>query len=189
MLLLIDNYDSFTYNLSDYLQQLHENVAVYRNDSITINEIKQLRPSAIIISPGPKTPRQAGITMQVIENFHHKIPMLGICLGFQAIGEFFGAALHKADYPMHGKTSFIHHNSSALFQNVSNPFMAMRYHSLMLKNINEKEIDVQAQTDDGVPMAIKHKQYPLYGLQFHPESILTPEGLQLLKNWKTIAGV
>jgi anthranilate synthase/aminodeoxychorismate synthase-like glutamine amidotransferase len=187
MILLLDNYDSFTYNLSDYLYQLHNKVMVFRNDAITIEEIAQLNPSAIVISPGPKTPRDAGITTQVIHHFHRKIPVLGICLGFQALGEYFGASLCKSVVPVHGKTSLIYHNGSGLFQNIPNPFPAMRYHSLFLQNINEEAFEVIAQTEDGIPMAIQHTQYALHGLQFHPESILTPHGMQILKNWKSIA--
>jgi anthranilate synthase/aminodeoxychorismate synthase-like glutamine amidotransferase len=184
MILLLDNYDSFTYNLADYLQQLHTKVVVHRNNEITVEEIAQLNPAAIVISPGPKTPHEAGITMQVVAQFHQTTPMLGICLGFQAMGEFFGAQLAKAAYPMHGKASAVRHNGSALFSNVPNPFPAMRYHSLFLQHINNEQIEVTAQTEDGVPMALQHKLYPLYGLQFHPESILTPNGLQILRNWK-----
>jgi anthranilate synthase/aminodeoxychorismate synthase-like glutamine amidotransferase len=187
MILLLDNYDSFTYNLHDCLLQLHEDVLVFRNDKITISEIEQLQPSAIVISPGPKTPKQAGITMQMIKHFHQTTPMLGICLGFQAIGEFFGAHLAKSYYPMHGKPSLIYHDGDALFENISNPFPAMRYHSLFLENINKDELEVIALTNDNVPMAIKHKQYPVFGMQFHPESILSPDGLRLLKNWKEIS--
>jgi len=186
MFLLLDNYDSFTYNLRDYLQQLNVEVAVFRNDEITVSEIETLQPAAIVISPGPKTPSEAGITMQVVAQFHQTVPMLGICLGFQAMGEFFGARLVKAAYPMHGKTSAVQHNGSALFNNIPNPFAAMRYHSLFLENIPAKTLEVIARTSDGVPMALRHKKYPVYGVQFHPESILTPHGLQLLRNWKEI---
>jgi anthranilate synthase/aminodeoxychorismate synthase-like glutamine amidotransferase len=189
MIVLIDNYDSFTYNLSDYLQQLHEEVLVYRNDTITVSEIEQMKPAAIVISPGPKTPREAGITMQVVERLHPHIPMMGICLGFQAMGEFFGATLEKADYPIHGKTSLVRYQQHALFENVANPFAAMRYHSLFLQNINKEMLEVIGETEDGVPMAIQHKKFPLYGLQFHPESILTPDGLQIMKNWIKIVGI
>lgn len=184
MLLLLDNYDSFTYNLYDYLLQLHEHVVVFRNNEITIEEIKALKPEGIVISPGPKTPEDAGITLKVIEQFHNSIPILGICLGHQALGLFFGAKLLQADYPMHGKTSLIQHNNDALFQNVSPQFEAMRYHSLYLAELEHTPLQIIAATaNDNIPMAIKHKSLPLYGLQFHPESILTLDGLTMLKNW------
>lgn len=183
MILLLDNYDSFTYNLFDYLKQLHEEVVVYRNDAISIDEIKQLQPNAIVISPGPKTPELAGITMQVIAEFYLTIPILGICLGHQAIGQFFGATLVKSIYPMHGKTSKISYTHDAIFENIENPFEAMRYHSLYLKNVENTPLKIIANTDDNMVMAIKHQLLPIYGLQFHPESILTEEGLKILENW------
>jgi anthranilate synthase/aminodeoxychorismate synthase-like glutamine amidotransferase len=187
MLLLLDNYDSFTYNLYDYLLQLHENVIVYRNDEVTIEEITALKPKGIVISPGPKTPEDAGITLKVIKHFHYNIPILGICLGHQALGVFFGAELLQADYPMHGKTSLIQHNNDTLFQNIPNPFQAMRYHSLYLDKLAHTPLQIIAATvNDNIPMAIKHKSLPLYGLQFHPESILTPDGLTMLNNWLQI---
>lgn len=188
MLLLLDNYDSFTYNLFDYLLQLHENVMVYRNDEITVEEITLLNPKGIIISPGPKTPYEAGITLSVIKQFHSNIPILGICLGHQSLGMFFGAKLLQAEYPIHGKTSFIQHNKDALFNNVPSPFEAMRYHSLYLDELEHTPLQVIAATTDNnnIPMAIKHKSLPLYGLQFHPESILTPYGLAILNNWLQI---
>ncbi len=183
MLLLLDNYDSFTYNLYDYLLQLHSEVVVYRNDEISCAGIEKLNPQGIIISPGPKTPHEAGITMNMIAQFHNKIPMLGICLGHQALGMFFGAQLMQSDYPVHGKTSVIQHNNDALFQHINNPFEAMRYHSLYLTELAKTPLQIIATTNDNIPMAIKHETLPLYGLQFHPESILTPDGLTLLRNW------
>jgi anthranilate synthase/aminodeoxychorismate synthase-like glutamine amidotransferase len=186
VILLLDNYDSFTYNLFDYLKQLHDEVVVYRNDAISIDEIKQLQPNAIVISPGPKTPEEAGITMQVIQHFHTTIPILGICLGHQAIGIFFGAKLAKLSYPMHGKTSKISYNDDAIFENIENPFEAMRYHSLYLKNLENTPLKIIANTNDNTVMAIKHQLLPIYGLQFHPESILTEEGLKILENWVNI---
>ncbi len=183
MILLIDNYDSFTYNLYDYLQQLHNDVRVYRNDEITIEQIEALNPQAIVISPGPKTPEDAGITMQIIQHFYTTKPILGICLGHQALGMFFGASLVKLQYPMHGKTSAVYYEEDDIFKNIPNPFQAMRYHSLHIENSNQSDIKVIATVEDGTIMAIKHQQYPLYGLQFHPESILTEEGLSILKNW------
>ena len=189
MLLLLDNYDSFTYNLYDYLLQLHEEVLVFRNDEVDVNTIEQLQPKGIVISPGPKTPADAGITLQVVERFHRHIPILGICLGHQAIGTFFGAKLLQATYPMHGKTSLLQHNGDAIFKNVAASFHAMRYHSLYLSEIENTPLKVIATTHDNIPMAIKHQNFPLYGLQFHPESILTPSGLTLLKNWLTIHAI
>ena len=189
MLLLLDNYDSFTYNLYDYLLQLHSEVVVYRNDEISCAEIEQLNPQGIIISPGPKTPNEAGITMNVVAQFHDKIPLLGICLGHQALGMFFGAQLVKSDYPVHGKTSLIQHNDDALFQHINNPFEAMRYHSLYLAELEKTPLQIIATTNDNIPMAIKHATLPLYGLQFHPESILTPDGLTLLRNWMQLNNI
>jgi len=189
MLLLLDNYDSFTYNLYDYLLQLHSEVVVYRNDEISSSEIEQLNPQGIIISPGPKTPHEAGITMNVVAQFHDKIPLLGICLGHQALGMFFGAQLVKSDYPVHGKTSLIQHNDDALFQHINNPFEAMRYHSLYLAELEKSPLQIIAATNDNIPMAIKHATLPLYGLQFHPESILTPDGLTLLRNWMQLNNI
>lgn len=184
MYLLIDNYDSFTYILQDYLLQVEEDCLVYKNDEVTVQQIQQLNPSRIIISPGPETPLQAGICMEVIREFHDKIPILGICLGHQALGMHFGADLVHAPYPMHGKTSKVAHNHHPVFKNVSSPFLAMRYHSLVLENLQD-ELDVIANSDDdGCIMAIAHKHYPCLGIQFHPESIGTEVGLQILRNWK-----
>lgn len=184
MILLIDNYDSFTYNLYDYLLQLDEEVVVFRNDQLSIEQTVSLQPKAIVISPGPHTPAEAGITNQLINYFHQHIPILGICLGFQAIGQFFGAHLVKCPYPMHGKVSDIFHSHDTLFHNIPNPFPAMRYHSLCLKDIDHRCLLTIASTTDGLPMAIRHRHYPICGFQFHPESILTPHGMQLLINWK-----
>lgn len=189
MLLLLDNYDSFTYNLYDYLQQLHDTVLVFRNDEIDIAAIEQLAPNGIVISPGPKTPADAGITLQVVEHFHRHIPILAICLGHQAIGTFFGAPLVQAPCPMHGKTSLLQHNNDAIFNNIASPFQVMRYHSLCLSELEKTPLQVLATTSNGIPMAIKHQTFPLYGLQFHPESVLTPSGLTLLKNWLTIHAI
>ena len=182
MILLIDNYDSFTYNISDYLAQLGSEIIVKRNDEIRIDEIKNLSPTAIVISPGPKKPVDAGITMQLIDQFHQNIPLLGICLGYQAIGEYFGCSLVKSPVPYHGKTSQIYHSGTGIFENLPQPTTVMRYHSLNLSEISN-QISITATTESGEPMALQHISLPLYGLQFHPESILTKHGMQMLRNW------
>lgn len=189
MLLLLDNYDSFTYNLHDYFSQLLEPCLVIRNDEKTLEEVIALHPAAIIISPGPETPSKAGIMMDLIHHFHSRLPILGVCLGHQGIGEYFGAALVKAQKPMHGKTSLISHNSHPVFQQIANPFPAMRYHSLILENINPESLDIIASSETNEPMAIVHKQFKVCGIQFHPESILTPDGIRLLDNWLHWSGL
>ncbi|MCW5907752.1 MAG: aminodeoxychorismate/anthranilate synthase component II [Chitinophagales bacterium] len=183
MVLLIDNYDSFTYMLRDYVLQLGEECRVIRNDELQLKEIETLNFSSVIVSPGPKTPAEAGITMPFIERYHNRKPILGICLGHQALGEFFGASLVKAPKPMHGKTSPVFHKGHSLFKNVPQPFDAMRYHSLALANVENTPLEIIASTTDNEVMAIVHPQLPLAGLQFHPESVLTPHGLQILRNW------
>ncbi len=183
---LIDNYDSFTYILLHYLLQTGNECAVYRNDEITIRQLINFNPSRIIISPGPETPLQAGITMQVIDHFHKHTPILGVCLGHQALGMYFGAKLIHAAYPMHGKTSEVHHNSHPLFQGIPSPFTAMRYHSLAVDDFENTGLEAIAHTGDGTIMALTHNQYSCTGVQFHPESVGTEYGLQLLKNWAEI---
>lgn len=183
MVLLLDNYDSFTYNLYDYIVQCGEQCRVVRNDEMTIGEMRQLDFSSAVISPGPKTPQEAGLTMKFIEKFHDTKPILGICLGHQAIGQFFGARLVHAKRPMHGKTSVIKHSGHFLFNGLPEKFEVMRYHSLILTGVEQTPLQVTARTKTGEVMAIAHPHYPLAGVQFHPESILTPFGLQLLKNW------
>lgn len=180
---LIDNYDSFTWILHDYLLQTGHECNVYRNDEITLPGLIALNPSRIIISPGPETPLQAGITMQVIGHFHKHTPILGVCLGHQALGMYFGAKLVHSSYPMHGKTSAVHHNNHPLFNHIPSPFTAMRYHSLAVTDFENTGLAAIAHTEDGTIMALSHKQYPCIGVQFHPESIGTEYGLQLLKNW------
>ncbi|MBC8047544.1 MAG: aminodeoxychorismate/anthranilate synthase component II [Fimbriimonadaceae bacterium] len=183
MIFLLDNYDSFTYNLYDYLSQIGSKVLVERNNKITVEQIKQLSPQAIVISPGPKTPKDAGILMEVIHHFHKTIPLLGICLGYQGIGEYFGATLIKSKIPVHGKTSVIHFDAEdVFFENIPLHTEVMRYHSLNIKNI-PASLKVIAQTQDAEPMALKHIQLPVYGVQFHPESVLTLYGFQMLHNW------
>ena len=184
MLLFLDNFDSFTFMLVDYFKQLNFDVVVKRNNEISCNEIAAMQPQAIILGPGPNTPKDSGVLMKVIEHFHATMPMLGICLGHQAIGEYFGATLLKAEKPLHGKVSAIYHQQHFMFENIASPFDAMRYHSLILKNVEQTDLQIICKTADDEVMGIAHPQYNLVGLQFHPESILTKDGLQLLKNWQ-----
>jgi anthranilate synthase/aminodeoxychorismate synthase-like glutamine amidotransferase len=184
MILVIDNYDSFTYNLVQYLGELGVEMEVARNDKITIDEIKDLKPDAIVISPGPCTPYEAGISIDVIKNFYVSVSILGVCLGHQAIGVAFGGKVIKAPIIMHGKVSEIYHNNSSIFTNLPNPFKATRYHSLII----EKEtlpncLEVTAWTSDGLIMGVRHKEFPVFGVQFHPESIMTEFGKEILKNF------
>jgi anthranilate synthase/aminodeoxychorismate synthase-like glutamine amidotransferase len=184
MILLIDNYDSFTYNLFQYLSQLGADVRVARNDRISIEEIENINPSAIVISPGPATPAKAGISERAVVHFCKTVPILGVCLGHQAIGEAFGANIVKAPTPMHGKTSYILHSHRSIFSSLPMPFLATRYHSLVIeRNSLPDDLEVIAWTDDDIIMAVKHKVYPVVGVQFHPESIMTKNGLALLKNF------
>ena len=184
MILMIDNYDSFTYNLVQYLSELGEKLAVYRNDKIGIEEIKRLKPSHIVISPGPGRPNEAGISEKVIREFGPGIPLLGVCLGHQAIGEVFGGNVVRADKLMHGKTSMIYHDGSRIFKGLSNPFEATRYHSLIVeKRSLPDSLQLTAWTKDNEIMGLMHKKFPIWGVQFHPESILTKEGKRLLKNF------
>lgn len=186
MWVLIDNYDSFTYILHDYLLQTGNECVVYRNDEISLQQLIGLKPARLIISPGPETPLQAGITMLAIDYFHARIPILGVCLGHQALGMYFGGKLSRAVYPMHGKTSEVSHNGHALFRGISSPFTVMRYHSLIIEQLAGTHLQEIAHTDDGTIMALAHKQFPSIGIQYHPESIGTPDGLQMLKNWATM---
>lgn len=189
MILMVDNYDSFTYNVVQYLAELKADVHVYRNDQITIAEIEQLAPEKIVISPGPCTPNEAGISVEAIKYFAGKIPILGICLGHQSIGQAFGGEIVRAKQVMHGKTSMIHHNSSGVFANLSNPYEATRYHSLVINQNTLPdclEVTAWTQNDDGSIdeiMGVRHKQLALEGVQFHPESILTQHGHDLLENF------
>ena len=182
MLLLIDNFDSFTYNLADYLYRVGVEVKVVRNNAIDIAGIEALRPKAIMISPGPGRPQDAGITPQVVAHFYDKLPVMGICLGMQAIGEHLGAELVHAPSPVHGKTSTVTCVPDDLFKNMPTEITVMRYHSLVLQHLPDS-LQAIAVTPDGLLMAMKHDTLPLYGLQFHPESILTGHGLQILGNW------
>jgi anthranilate synthase/aminodeoxychorismate synthase-like glutamine amidotransferase len=183
-LLLLDNYDSFTYNLYDYLLQCGVECQVVRNDALPVSEFERLDFQAIVLSPGPKRPSDAGVMPALIERWHQRVPILGVCLGHQAIGEFFGAKLVQADLPMHGKTSLIqHYGNHFLFQNLPPEIEVMRYHSLVLKSLEGTPLEVIAQTALGEIMALAHRALPLVGVQFHPESILTPLGLAMLRNW------
>lgn len=182
MVLLIDNYDSFTYNLYDYMLQLGQPCKVVRNDELSIDELEALNFSSAVISPGPKTPEDAGITMSFIQKFYQTKPILGICLGHQAIGEFFGAKLVKT-IPMHGKASVINCKVHPLFAGLPQQIEVMRYHSLLLNGVDATPLQTIAVTADNETMALVHPQYKLAGVQFHPESILTPNGLTIMKNW------
>ncbi len=182
-ILLLDNYDSFTYNLYDYLLQTGVQCTVIRNDDLSIEAIAQLDFQAAVLSPGPKRPENAGILLDFIQHFHTQVPMLGVCLGQQAIGTFFGARLVKAAVPMHGKTSVIQHLEHPLFEGIPAEISVMRYHSLILDQIQGTPLEVIAQTHAGEIMAIAHRFLPLWGVQFHPESILTPDGYHMINNW------
>jgi len=184
MLLMIDNYDSFTYNLVQYLGELGADVRVYRNDAITVEQIADLRPAQIVISPGPCTPNEAGVSVEVIRRFAGTIPILGVCLGHQCIGAAFGGNIVRAARLMHGKTSPIHHDRRTIFRDLSEPFEATRYHSLLVERDTLPEcLELSAWTTEGEIMGVRHRQYLLEGIQFHPESILTIEGKHLLANF------
>jgi anthranilate synthase/aminodeoxychorismate synthase-like glutamine amidotransferase len=181
---MIDNYDSFTYNLVQYLEELGEELKVFRNDKITIPEAEKLNPSRIIISPGPGIPHDAGISEPLIKHFGGKKPILGVCLGHQAIGEVFGGKIIRAKSIMHGKTSQIHHDGKTIFKGLPNPFPATRYHSLVVEKSSLPEVlEISAWTDDGEIMGLRHKEFKVEGVQFHPESILTKSGMRLLENF------
>jgi len=184
MLLLIDNYDSFTYNLYQYLSELGEEVMVARNDKLSLEEIARLSPERIVISPGPGTPQQAGISNQVIRHFGPRIPILGVCLGHQCIGYTYGARVDRAGEIKHGKSSLIHHDGKGVFQGLPNPFPAIRYHSLaVMRDGLPSSLEVSAWTENGLIMGLRHRQFPVEGVQFHPESIMTEVGKDLLKNF------
>ncbi len=184
MIVMIDNYDSFTYNLYQMFLILGEDIKVFRNDEIKINEIKNLNPKKIVLSPGPGRPENAGIMMDVIDAFYKDLPMLGICLGHQGICHYFGGEIVHAKNIMHGKTSKIHHTGKGIFEGIKKDFDAMRYHSLVLKKESlPKDLEITAISDDGEIMGIRHKNYKITGLQYHPESICTEEGLKQLQNF------
>ena len=184
MIVVIDNYDSFTYNLVQYLQELGAEVEVYRNDRITLDGVAARGPQAIVISPGPKTPDAAGITLDVVRAFSGRVPILGVCLGHQAIGQAFGGRVVRAPSLMHGKTSLIHHDGKTLFAGLPDPFEATRYHSLVVDPDSVPEVlEISARTEEGVVMGLRHRRHPTEGVQFHPESVLTLHGKALLKNF------
>jgi len=186
---MIDNYDSFTYNLVQYLGELGQNLQIFRNDKISISEIERMKPDRIVISPGPCTPKEAGISVEAIRYFAGKIPILGVCLGHQSIGEAFGGEVVRAPYLMHGKTSLIHHDGRTIFEGLPNPFEATRYHSLIIKRETLPSVlEVSAWSEDGIIMGVRHKDYILEGVQFHPESILTSVGKDLLQNFLKLTG-
>jgi anthranilate synthase/aminodeoxychorismate synthase-like glutamine amidotransferase len=189
MLLLIDNYDSFTYNLYQYLSELGAEVVVRRNDMVTLEEMAAMRPDQIVISPGPCTPDEAGISCSVIEAFGARIPILGVCLGHQAIGQVYGGRVMRAPEPMHGKTSPIYHNGQGIFRGLPSPIEANRYHSLIVERATlPADLEITAETADGLIMGLKHRSYAVEGVQFHPESIMTPTGKDLLRNFLTMYG-
>jgi anthranilate synthase/aminodeoxychorismate synthase-like glutamine amidotransferase len=184
MILFIDNYDSFTYNLVDLLGKMEPDLKVVRNDEIPLEKIAEIKPEGIVISPGPGRPEDAGISMDTIKKYGPEIPVLGICLGHQSIGQIYGGNVIRADYPVHGKTSKVKHTGHFVFNNIESPFEATRYHSLIVEKKSLPEnLEIIAETEEGVIMGLQHKQYPIMGLQFHPESILTPQGEQMLANW------
>lgn len=184
MLVLIDNYDSFTFNLYQYLRELGPEVQVFRNDEVTIEEIEIASPERIVISPGPCTPSQAGVSNEVIRHFAGRVPVLGVCLGHQCIGEVFGGRVAGAGEIVHGKTSMVRHDGKGVFAGLPNPMPAMRYHSLAIQPESVPEcLEVTARSDSGVIMGVRHREYAVEGVQFHPESIMTPEGKALLRNF------
>lgn len=185
---MIDNYDSFTYNLVQYLGSLGAKVIVKRNDEIELQEIKKIDPDAIVISPGPCTPKEAGISVPLVKSYYKEYPILGVCLGHQSIGYAFGGKIVNAKRLMHGKTSQIFHNGEGVFKNLPSPFTAVRYHSLVIdRETLPQELKITAESDDGEIMGIQHVKYPVFGVQFHPESILSQYGMEVLKNFLEIA--
>lgn len=184
MIVVIDNYDSFTYNLVQYLGQLGAELKVFRNDAVKLGEIEALKPQGIVISPGPRSPEHAGISVEIIRNFYQRIPILGVCLGHQAIGYAFGGRVVRADRIMHGKTSPIINDGRTIYRGLGNPFTAGRYHSLIVERASLPDcLEISAETPEGEIMGVRHRSAPLEGVQFHPESVLTPSGKRLLKNF------
>ena len=186
MIAVIDNYDSFTYNLVQYLGEMGAELRVYRNDRVTLRELDQLAPSYIVISPGPGRPENSGISPDVIQHFHRRVPIFGVCLGHQAIARAFGGTVERAPCLMHGKTSTIYHGGQGIFANFPSPFTATRYHSLIVTEPLPSVLEVTAFTTAGEIMGLRHRDYPVFGVQFHPESILTPEGKRLLENFLVV---
>jgi anthranilate synthase component 2 len=184
MILIIDNYDSFTYNLYQYIGEIYDDVKVVRNDDVTVEDVKNLCPEGIVLSPGPGRPENSGVCIDVIRELGDSIPVLGICLGHQAIGFAYGGNVVRAKEIMHGKVSSVKHDGKGLFKGIKNPLTVMRYHSLIVEKEGlPEQLEITAETNDGVIMGLKHKGYPVYGLQFHPESILTEEGKALIRNY------
>lgn len=184
MILMIDNYDSFTYNLVQYLGEMGQQLKVFRNDKITVEEIEAMKPGRIVVSPGPRTPNEAGISVAAIKHFAGKVPILGVCLGHQSIGQAFGAEIVRAGRLMHGKTSMVHHDGEGVFAGLPNPVEATRYHSLIIRRESIPDcLQITAETDQREIMGVRHKEYEIEGVQFHPESILTQEGKKLLANF------
>ncbi|MGF7161452.1 anthranilate synthase component 2 [Rhodoligotrophos appendicifer] len=190
MLVLIDNYDSFTYNLVHYLGELGAEVQVYRNDKISASGVMELKPEAIVLSPGPCTPKEAGISVELVERAGPSIPILGVCLGHQAIGQVYGGEVIRAPHVMHGKLSKIHHEGQGVFRGINSDFQATRYHSLIVDRDSLPDaLMITAETEDGLIMGLQHKAHPVHGVQFHPESIASEHGHQLLRNFLDLAGV
>ncbi|MDG5816270.1 aminodeoxychorismate/anthranilate synthase component II [Chitinispirillales bacterium ANBcel5] len=191
MLTIIDNYDSFTYNLVQYFGELYNGpISIHRNDSIDVDEIKEMGPSAIVISPGPCTPKEAGVSVDVIKELGKKVPVLGVCLGHQSIGYAFGGKVIRAPYLMHGKVSSVFHNQRGIYAGIPSPFTATRYHSLIVEKKSCPDcLNIVSSTEDGIIMGFEHKTYPIFGVQYHPESILTEHGKTLLGNFLTLAGL
>ncbi|WP_195468263.1 aminodeoxychorismate/anthranilate synthase component II [Clostridium sp. D43t1_170807_H7] len=184
MLLMIDNYDSFVYNLVRYFEELGEEIIIYRNDKITIKDIESMNIDGIVISPGPKSPKEAGLSLDIIDKFKEKLPILGICLGHQCIGHYFNAVVKKGNEPVHGKMFNITHNNRGIFEEVKNPLRVTRYHSLIVDKENFPDsLEIISETEDNIIMGIKHKEYPIYGVQFHPEAEMTEEGHKILNNF------
>ena len=184
MLLMIDNYDSFVYNLVRYFEDLGEEIIIYRNDKITIKDIESMNIDGIVISPGPKSPNEAGLSLDIIDKFKEKLPILGICLGHQCIGHYFNAVVKKGNEPVHGKMFNITHNNKGIFEEVKNPLRVTRYHSLIVDKENFPDsLEIISETEDNIIMGIKHKEYPIYGVQFHPEAEMTEEGHKILNNF------
>lgn len=186
MILVIDNYDSFTFNLVQYIQSVGEEVVVVRNDQVTIEDIRKMQPDSILLSPGPGNPDTAGICVEIVKEFYKDIPILGVCLGHQIIAQAFGSKVHNASMPMHGKVDVIFHDGKEIFKNIPSPSTVTRYHSLIVDEVSlPNTIEVSAKTVNGEIMAIRHKHFPVEGVQFHPEAILTENGLQMIQNFFT----
>ena len=184
MIFVLDNYDSFTYNLVQYIGELGEKVEVRRNDQVTVNDVEAMRPERIVISPGPCTPQEAGISIELVQRFAGKVPILGVCLGHQAIGAAFGGDVVRAPKLMHGKTSEVEHDGKTVFTGIASPMTCTRYHSLIVSEKNlPAELEVSARTADGTIMGLRHRNYPVEGVQFHPESVLTDDGKRLIRNF------